>query len=333
LGSLEILLTASSFQIRPVTAWTTTTSTVTVLGKDCTVTSHVITSEYDITTVEATTTNYVTIDSTVYATATVLETVSQLCAPTPHPDPVPVRPGEGGGQEPMPGPVVSSVTILEYEADYVSDQTSVALTSSTTLPLPITRTATVDENSTPSRVTSPLCADDGKLTYSFLQGYGWDNVEFNQTPDPNTELIFGPVTFNAMHWKYLDDKPNIVEQGNHPVLEATSGEASFRPTESGGKPKLQQFTIELPENADLDDVPLEFSLHVSSSSGQPLTRTYSLEGGSYGQRKSPSWDFTNQGLELESFTEHRWPGLMSLRRTDTGALVPFHLRQVLLCEG
>ncbi|KAG7410178.1 hypothetical protein Forpi1262_v017690 [Fusarium oxysporum f. sp. raphani] len=231
----------------------------------------------------------------------------------------------------MPGPVVSSVTILEYEADYFKDKTSVALTSSTTLPLPITRTATVDENPTPSRVSLPLCARDGKLAYSFLQGYGWDNFEFSETQDPKPEILFGPVGFDAMNWKYFS-KPNIVEQGNHPVLEATSGQAAFTIVQADKKPTLQQFTIELPEGAALDDVPLEFMIYVGTGRREPLKRIYSLEGGSYGQRRSPSWDFTNQGIQLDTFEPHVWSGSMTLRRTDTGALVPFHLRQVLLCE-
>jgi hypothetical protein len=164
-----------------VTSWTTTTSTVTVLGKDCTVTSHRVTSKYETSTVAVTETSFVTIDSVVYATATVIETVSQLCGPTTGPSPPIVSDGPTTGPSPpivSDGPtsnqVESFVTILEYEADYSKDKTSVALTSSTTLPLPITRTATVDENPDPSWVSSSLCDDDWKMTYSFLQGYGWD---------------------------------------------------------------------------------------------------------------------------------------------------------------
>jgi hypothetical protein len=179
--------TVVSTLIKPVTSWTTTTSTVTVLGQDCTVTSHRVTSKYDTATVAVTETSFVTIDSVVYATATVIETVSQLCGPTTGPSP-PIGNGEptpisDNGPTPDPGPPIDSgspspaetfVTILEWEADWVSHWTSASQVASTQVPLPITRTATVEANPIPSRVTFPLCARDGKLTYSFLQGDGWD---------------------------------------------------------------------------------------------------------------------------------------------------------------
>ncbi|KAF5721893.1 hypothetical protein FMUND_3377 [Fusarium mundagurra] len=198
LGTKTVTTTTTvlSTLIKPVTIWTTETSTTTVPGKDCTVTSHVITSKYDTSTVEATTTNFITIDSTVYATTTVVETVSQLCDPTPKPDP---SPESSAGHDSTSDPFRSSVTILEYELDYKKRDTpnSVSLTSSTTLPLPITRTATVDENPTPSRVSQPICARSGYLTYSFLQGYGWDNLDFKRVTDPVPEFSFGPIHFKS----------------------------------------------------------------------------------------------------------------------------------------
>lgn len=134
-------------------------------------------------------TNYVWINTTLYATATVMETVYHLCAPTTIPW-TPTPPGGDLGQkpivtivEPLPGttsntslvpPVTSSVTILEHEADYAKDKTAVVVTFSTTLPLPITRTETIEANPTPGRAMKMSCALDGKLTYHFLHGYDWD---------------------------------------------------------------------------------------------------------------------------------------------------------------
>ncbi|KAF5564339.1 hypothetical protein FPANT_14190 [Fusarium pseudoanthophilum] len=317
--------TVQSTLIKPVTIWTTETSTTTVPGKDCTVTSHVITSRYDTSTVEATTTNFITIDSTVYATTTVVETVSQLCDPTPKPDP---SPESSAGDDSTSDPVASSVTILEYELDYKKRDTpnSVSLTSSTTLPLPITRTATVEENPAPSRVSQPICARSGKLTYSFLQGYGWDNLDFKRVTDPVPEFSFGPIHFKSANLRH-STKANIIEQGTHPVIEATTGQLSFRVT---GYMELLSFVIELPQNAALDDVPLDFELQFAHLA----TYHYSLSGGSYGQRKSPSWEISNLEFWLPQVQDPKSEASsvsMSLKRVDTGALVPFDLRQVLLC--
>ncbi|KAF4948574.1 hypothetical protein FGADI_9569 [Fusarium gaditjirri] len=342
--------TVVSTLIKPVTSWITTTSTVTVPGKDCTVTSHRVTSKYDTATVSLTETSFVTIDSVVYATKTVIETVSQLCdaatgptAPSSTDGPIQIT---SDGPQPIvtdgPSPVTtdgpdssaaqSSVTIMEWEADYVTAWTMASLVLSTQIPLPIPRTATVDENPNPGRVTLPQCASEGKLTYSFLQGYGWDNVEFNKPSDPNTDFNFGPVSFRAMNWKYLD-KPNIIEQGTHPVLEAITGQGAFTLVNPAKAAKLQQFAIELPEDAELDGVRLQFTFHISHTSGDPFTWNFDMDGGSYGKRLSPTVTFTNLGINLSNLPQNSWPGLMTFKRIDTGAFIPFHLRQVLLCEG
>ncbi|KAF5697967.1 hypothetical protein FMUND_15232 [Fusarium mundagurra] len=291
--------TVVSTLIKPVTSWITTTSTVTVPGKDCTVTSHRVTSKYDITTVSLTETSFVTIDSVVYATKTVIETVSELCGiatgPTPPIDsPIPITsdgpqpivtdgpsPTTTDGPSPIttngpdPNAAQSSVIIVEYEADYVTAWTSAPIVLSTEIPLPIPRTATVEENPNPGRVTLPQCASEGKLTYSFLQGYGWDNVAFNKPSDPNTDFTFGPVSFKAMNWKYLD-KPNIIEQGTHPVLEAITGQGAFTLVNPAEAAKLQQFAIELPEDAELPGVRLEFTFHVSHTTGNPFTWNFNI---------------------------------------------------------
>ncbi|KAF4495838.1 hypothetical protein FAGAP_8023 [Fusarium agapanthi] len=323
LGTKTVTTTTTvlSTLIKPVTIWTTETSTTTVPGKDCTVTSHIITSRYDTSTVEATTTNFITIDSTVYATTTVVETVSQLCDTTPKPDP---SPGSSAGDDSTSDPVTSSVTILEYELDYKKRDTpnSVSLTSSTTLPLPITRTATVDENPTPSRVSQPICAQAGKLTYSLLQGHGWDNLDIKIVTDPVPEFNFGPLHFKSVNLRY-STKQNIIEQGTHPVIEATTGQLSLRATDFVS---LLSFVIELPQNAALDDVLLNFELKFGSTA----TYHYSLIGGSYGQRKSPAWEITNLQFWLPQVQDPKseFSSLsMTLKRTDTGALVPFDLRQ------
>ncbi|RBA10493.1 hypothetical protein FPRO05_05082 [Fusarium proliferatum] len=333
--------TVVSTLIKPVTSWSTITSTVTVPGKDCTVTSHRVTSKYDTATVSLTETSFVTIDSVVYATKTVIETVSQLCEAATGPtlpistgDPIPVtsdgpQPIVTGG--PDSSAAQSSVTIVEWEADYVTAWTVASLALSTQIPLPIPRTATVDENPNPGRVTLPQCAREGKLTYSFLQGYGWDNVDFNKPSDPITDFTFGPISFKAMNWKYLD-KPNIIEQGTHPVLEAIAGQGAFTLVNPAEAAKLQQFAIELPENAELVGVSLQFAFHVSHTTGDPFTWNFNMDGGSYGKSLSPSWTFTNLGIDLSDLPQNSWPALMTLTRTDTGAFVPFHLRQVLLCE-
>lgn len=182
-----------------MTSWSTITSTVTVPGKDCTVTSHRVTSKYDTATVSLTETSFVTIDSVVYATKTVIETVSQLCEAATGPtlpistgDPIPVtsdgpQPIVTGG--PDSSAAQSSVTIVEWEADYVTAWTVASLALSTQIPLPIPRTATVDENPNPGRVTLPQCAREGKLTYSFLQGYGWDVSYLCRSNTPKDWLI------------------------------------------------------------------------------------------------------------------------------------------------
>jgi hypothetical protein len=94
--------------------------------------------------------------------------------------------------------------------------------------------------------------------------------------------------------------------------------------------ELLSFVIELPQDAALDDVPLDFELQFAHWA----TYHYSLSGGSYGQRKSPSWEISNLEFWLPQVQDPKSEASsvsMSLKRADTGALVPFDLRQVLLC--